>query len=367
MNIFNIISWIQNQVSSLINSIKQIARDLKNGLSDLRAWVMHEISGLLKDAEAFTRYLVDGVKSWVMTLVNNVLHTSGSLFASARTYAQLLVDSAKAFLLDRIDEVKIWLAQLDERLRSGATDFVNGLIAGVKDWTSAELSPILDELKKLQEYLPILKNITALFSARNFSRLADMLDRMYGMLFNFIDDPIKFIYSLLKSTFTNFLCFALAYGLGTVEETLPPWTLGSGKDFAKGGEYAPPGTYQPSGLVSPLANLWISGYTFGPNHHAVDLGAIAGEPVFAMHDGTITEAGWSSVGYGFTVVISGDKWWSRYAHLQEINVQVGQTVTAGVTIGLANSTGNSTGNHLHLEIKRGGQWVDPVTVLPIGG
>jgi len=168
-------------------------------------------------------------------------------------------------------------------------------------------------------------------------------------------------------TFTNFLCFALSYGLGTVEETLPPWTLGSGRGFSTPDIYTPPEPYQPSGLVSPLASLWISGYTFGPNHHGVDLGAIGGEPVFAMHDGTITEAGWSNVGYGFTVVISGDKWWSRYAHLQEIDVQVGQTVTAGVTIGLANSTGNSTGNHLHLEIKRGGQYVDPVTVLPIGG
>jgi len=53
--------------------------------------------------------------------------------------------------------------------------------------------------------------------------------------------------------------------------------------------------------------------------------------------------------------------------LLSIQVVVGQPVAAGDVLGAANSTGNSTGNHLHLEIKRGGNWVDPVTVLPIGG
>ena len=117
------------------------------------------------------------------------------------------------------------------------------------------------------------------------------------------------------------------------------------------------------GLVSPLSRLSISGYRFNPNHPAIDLGLSKGDPVFAMHAGTIIVAGWSKTGYGNHVVLQGGDWWTLYAHLDSFGVQAGQQIPAGQIVGLGDSTGNSTGDHLHLEIKYKGKFIDPVSVL----
>ena len=53
-----------------------------------------------------------------------------------------------------------------------------------------------------------------------------------------------------------------------------------------------------------------------------------------------------------------------YAHMSSRAVSEGQMVTQGQVIGYVGTTGNSTGNHLHLEIRVGGQRVDPEAKFP---
>jgi murein DD-endopeptidase MepM/ murein hydrolase activator NlpD len=95
----------------------------------------------------------------------------------------------------------------------------------------------------------------------------------------------------------------------------------------------------------------------------LDLGLTDGQAVYAMHSGTVLSAGWSTIGYGWNVVLEGGGWWTRYAHCKALGVSAGQPVRASQQIANGNSTGNSSGPHLHLEIKYNGQWVDPATVL----
>ena len=57
---------------------------------------------------------------------------------------------------------------------------------------------------------------------------------------------------------------------------------------------------------------------------------------------------------------------TRYAHLSEIDVKVGDKVARGETIGKSGSTGRSTGPHLHYEVRHNGKAVNPVSFLKAG-
>jgi murein DD-endopeptidase MepM/ murein hydrolase activator NlpD len=97
-------------------------------------------------------------------------------------------------------------------------------------------------------------------------------------------------------------------------------------------------------------------------HRGVDFRAAHGTPILAAADGRVVLAGWNG-GYGRTVRINHAGGLSTlYAHMARINVQHGQQVRRGQVIGQVGSTGLSTGPHLHYELYRNGQHVDPRSV-----
>lgn len=94
-------------------------------------------------------------------------------------------------------------------------------------------------------------------------------------------------------------------------------------------------------------------------HKGVDFAAKAGIDVVAVGAGVVTFAGRRN-GYGNTVEIShADGYVTLYAHNRSNRVQVGDLVQRGQTIGTVGSTGRSTGNHVHFEVSRNGQVVNP--------
>ena len=99
-------------------------------------------------------------------------------------------------------------------------------------------------------------------------------------------------------------------------------------------------------------------------HEGQDIDAGYGTPVQAAATGRVIIAG-RQRGYGNVVYVDhGSGLSTRYGHLSEIDVSVGQTVTRGQTIGLVGSTGRSTGPHLHYEVRINNQPVDPRQYLP---
>lgn len=99
------------------------------------------------------------------------------------------------------------------------------------------------------------------------------------------------------------------------------------------------------------------------NHEGQDLAGDYGSPVLATADGTIIYAGWES-GYGRLVKIKHDFGVeTRYGHLAQIRVEVGQRVSRGDRIGDMGNSGRSTGTHLHYEIRLSGKAVDPMTFI----
>jgi murein DD-endopeptidase MepM/ murein hydrolase activator NlpD len=101
-------------------------------------------------------------------------------------------------------------------------------------------------------------------------------------------------------------------------------------------------------------------------HTGLDFRAATGDPVRATANGKVVSSGWAG-GYGRMVEIDhGNGLSTRYGHLSEINVKVGDPVKIGQVIGAVGSTGRSTGPHLHYETRIDGEAVDPQKFLRAG-
>ena len=101
------------------------------------------------------------------------------------------------------------------------------------------------------------------------------------------------------------------------------------------------------------------------SHGGLDFKGATGEPVHATASGKVVFAGWQG-GYGNVVQVAhAHGYTTLYAHLSRIDVERGQPVTAGDTVGLLGSTGRSTGPHLHYEVQRRGERLDPEQFLAL--
>jgi murein DD-endopeptidase MepM/ murein hydrolase activator NlpD len=101
-------------------------------------------------------------------------------------------------------------------------------------------------------------------------------------------------------------------------------------------------------------------------HTGLDFRAATGDPVRATANGKVASSGWMG-GYGRMVEIDhGNGLSTRYGHLSEIHVKVGDVIKIGQVIGAVGSTGRSTGPHLHYETRIDGDAVDPQKFLRAG-
>jgi murein DD-endopeptidase MepM/ murein hydrolase activator NlpD len=127
---------------------------------------------------------------------------------------------------------------------------------------------------------------------------------------------------------------------------------------------------KPSGR--PVREGYISSY-FGERmdpfngeqamHKGVDFATDAGADVLAVASGIVTWAG-PREGYGNLIEINhGNGYTTRYAHNAQTVVAVGDTVQRGQAIAVVGSTGRSTGPHVHFEVLRDGQQIDPMAYV----
>jgi len=122
-----------------------------------------------------------------------------------------------------------------------------------------------------------------------------------------------------------------------------------------------------NGFIWPADGVFTSGFgwRWGRVHQGIDIAAPVGTPILAAASGVVDYATWHDGGYGNMIdILHADGTITRYAHMNELYVKEGQTVSQGQTIGAMGSTGFSTGPHLHFEIRpNGGSAIDPMTFL----
>ena len=121
------------------------------------------------------------------------------------------------------------------------------------------------------------------------------------------------------------------------------------------------------GTVSSGFGLRLDPFSGFPGFHkGIDIAAARGTPVSASADGDVIWAGWEG-NYGKSIILGHSRGHAtRYAHLDRILVQRGDSVCKGTVIGTVGETGRATGTHLHYEVLRDGRRINPKPYLLAG-
>jgi murein DD-endopeptidase MepM/ murein hydrolase activator NlpD len=114
------------------------------------------------------------------------------------------------------------------------------------------------------------------------------------------------------------------------------------------------------GIITASRGWRRDPFTGQPEFHSgLDISARVGAPIHAPADGVVSDLGYNA-GFGNTIVLShGYGYLTRYAHMHNFAVTLGQSVRRGDVIGYVGTTGRSTGPHLHYEVLVNNEPVNP--------
>ncbi len=121
--------------------------------------------------------------------------------------------------------------------------------------------------------------------------------------------------------------------------------------------------------VAPVSITSLFGYRWHPvtgehrRHLGVDLAARQGQAIYTADKGVVLRAGWNGDHGNQVEVQHAGRWVTRYSHLSRVLVAPGEILERGDALGLAGETGLATGVHLHFEVWRDGQALDPLDAL----
>jgi murein DD-endopeptidase MepM/ murein hydrolase activator NlpD len=115
--------------------------------------------------------------------------------------------------------------------------------------------------------------------------------------------------------------------------------------------------YTLSARYGQRGGIWSAGW-----HTGLDFRVKSGTPVVAAANGTVIASGWGGA-YGYRIEVDhGNGYVTAYNHLSKIGITGGK-VAAGQEIGKSGSSGNTTGPHLHFEVTKDGEFMNPSSWL----
>ena len=115
--------------------------------------------------------------------------------------------------------------------------------------------------------------------------------------------------------------------------------------------------YTLSARYGQRGGIWSAGW-----HTGLDFRVKSGTSVVAAANGTVIASGWGGA-YGYRIEIDhGNGYVTAYNHLSKIEISGGE-VAAGQEIGKTGTSGNTTGPHLHFEVTKDGEFMNPSSWL----
>lgn len=347
-----VLQWFGSSYSTWVSRLKSFFTHLRyyrdQAVKWAREWALPKIVSYWQDL----KNRIYNAKLAAINWANNV----GS---NIRIWVDVKILNVKNLLGLRVSELTAEYQRMRAKIHKGDSR----VETEVKTWAEVLFGRLLSPFKWILELKDLLQGLKELFTEENLKKLVTIFNSLFSFILTLATHPLETLIAIIEPIFLELLNFTLAYALGTEKYELPDWPDWSNFGGAGGGGFLPIGVKQD--LNAPLKFLRVSGYTFNnpKGHMGIDLALSRGQAVYTMHDGIVEYINRAFTGYGYQIIIGGGFWWTRYAHLETINVSRGQKVGKGKQIGKGDSTGNSTGDHLHLEIKYKGAFVDPAKIL----
>lgn len=148
----------------------------------------------------------------------------------------------------------------------------------------------------------------------------------------------------------------------------PPAVVRATSSESSAGQTAPPASGKTpdsaEGWVWPAGGDLITRFNDAAGENGIDIAGVDGSPIRAAANGKVVYAGTGLRGYGLLLIIKHDETFlSAYAHNRAVTVNEGDEIYSGQVIAEMGQSGASS-VRLHFEIRRNGQPIDPLTILP---
>jgi murein DD-endopeptidase MepM/ murein hydrolase activator NlpD len=105
------------------------------------------------------------------------------------------------------------------------------------------------------------------------------------------------------------------------------------------------------------------GQRWGRLHQGIDISGVSNRTIKAADNGTVVTAGWHNEYGNYVIINHGNGYKTLYGHMSSLSVSKGEVVQKGEKLGVMGSTGRSTGVHLHFEIIKNGNVINPIRLL----
>ena len=222
MDFWGFLNWVYAQVNKVIDWFSNEYWTLRDGAAHALDWAWNYANWALNTAKTWALGELAKLRSLAEDLYEAGSNFTQSLFKWLYNEVNRLIGLADAAL----HEAKAYLIGLVSAAYANAVNLANTLYDNAKAFARLLVDAAKSEAKSLYSPLlvlkPVLSFLTSLGSPAQSSKLLTLIGSLYETLALLCNDPIKFILNLLWPKMTSYLCYLIAYGLGTVHDDLPP-------------------------------------------------------------------------------------------------------------------------------------------------
>jgi phage-related protein len=215
-----------------LNWLWSVATRVLDWFSDQFTYFFDRVANFWLHVWSVADTVLDIVWNWIEDKANSIYSSVSSWIDAVYNWISELANGIYSWATDRFDSLISYVSDWVSNLWRDVTDFINQVYSTVSDWIGTAISNVIDFISPLftqvdnlwdtiSPFIPVLPRIVLITEINILSRLLDLAENGYATLRLFLDDPAKFILSMLINKLLPFLADEIGLALGSEEAELP--------------------------------------------------------------------------------------------------------------------------------------------------